>query len=326
MEGRLIARGLFSASQVFLFFALSFGQEEGFKLSDHPPDYIDVIYKGRIVARYMYAYDTSTPQRAHETYKPYLHVFDPKLGKPITKGPGGLYTHHRGIFIGWRKVQVEGKSYDLWSMSGGAQVHKRFLEKEATKDSATLVSVVLWIDRERKPLIREERKMTFRPLTDSGIVLIDLETKLEAARRDVYLGGDPEHAGCQYRPANEVVKSETTYVFPKEHADPRKDRDYPWVGETYTLWGKRYSVVHFNHPSNPKGTVYSAYRDYGRFGAFFTARLPLGTSLVLRYRFAVWEGEMPSAEKIQRLWDDFAARKKPSPVPKLTVKGGKSKR
>ena len=35
------------------------------------------------------------------TSKPFHHAFDPSGGNFITKGPGGLYTHHRGIFYGY---------------------------------------------------------------------------------------------------------------------------------------------------------------------------------------------------------------------------------
>src|SRR5262245_7250087 len=71
------------------------------ELQDHEGEYLEVLLKGKPVARYMYAYDKSTPKRLDETYKPYLHVFDADGKALITKGVGGEYTHHRGIFAGW---------------------------------------------------------------------------------------------------------------------------------------------------------------------------------------------------------------------------------
>jgi hypothetical protein len=41
-----------------------------------------------------------------------------------------------------------------------------------------------------------------------------------------------------------------------------------------------------DHPDNPGPNKYSAYRDYGRFGAFFTTEIPAGQTLELKYR--VW--------------------------------------
>jgi hypothetical protein len=61
-----------------------------------------------------------------------------------------------------------------------------------------------------------------------------------------------------------------------------------------------------NHPDNPKGTKYSAYRDYGRFGAFFTADIPKGESLTVRYRIVVMDGELPERAAIEKAWAKFA--------------------
>ena len=136
------------------------------------------------------------------------------------------------------------------------------------------------------------------------------------------LEADPEHGGVQYRPADMtegLAKKETVFVLPKERAKPHADVDYPWAGETYTLRGKRYSIVDLNHPDNPKGTKFSAYRDYGRFGAYFKAEIASGQSLTLKYRFLVAEGSMPEADAIQKCWDAFAGVNSPTPVPKTTV-------
>lgn len=290
---------------------------DGFSLRDEPGKHLDVLLDGRLVGRYMYAYDKSTPQALHETYKPYLHLFDPEGKAPITKGPGGSYTHHRGIFTGWNRISCNGKSYDRWHMKGGEQVHQKFVERKSDSAQALFVSLVYWNDDAGKPLIEEERTMAFRRAPAPAYLVVDFSTRLRAAAGDLVLDGDPEHAGVQFRPANEVDPKATVYVFPREGADPRKDLDYPWVGETFSLEGRQYSVVMLNHPSNPKSTRFSAYRDYGRFGAFFRAELKAGEVLALRYRFLVVAGEMPPAETIQSWSNEFTGEK--APVPRLTV-------
>lgn len=289
-----------------------------FDLQDAAGSHMDVLMDGKVAARYMYAHDTSSDERLLETYKPYLHVFNAEGTKPITKGAGGQFTHHRGIFIGWMKVTVDGKNYDRWHMKGGEIVHQKFLKQEGGKKSAMLVSETHWNDEAGAPLIREERIMEVRPGDDSSRLLIDCTFKLTALRGDTYLDGDPEHAGVQYRPADEVVCAETVYVFPKVDADPKKDRDYPWVGESYTLQGKRYSVVHMNHSDNPKDTIYSAYRDYGRFGAFFRETIKKDETLTVKYRFMITDGEMPTPASIQSVWDEFSGVSVPSAIPATT--------
>ncbi len=44
--------------------------------------------------------------------------------------------------------------------------------------------------------------------------------------------------------------------------------------------------------------IYSAYRDYGRFGAFFKKKIASGETLALRYRIWVVEGELPDREEL----------------------------
>jgi len=291
----------------------------GFTLKDDPGKALDVYLDGRLAARYMYAHDKSTPERLHETYKPYLHVFDAQGKIPITKGPGGQYTHHRGIFIGWNKILYQGKRYDRWHMKGGEIIHRDFLQKSSSPRKAVFTSLTHWNDEAGQALLHEERTMTFRRTPGSVRLMIDFQAKLKAPNGDVFLDGDPEHAGIQYRPADEVVRAETVYVFPRAKADPKQDLDYPWVGETYSLNGKRHSVVHMNHPANPSGTKYSAYRDYGRFGAFFTKEIKARETLTVQYRFLVADGEMPGTKLIQRHWDRYAGHRTASPVPKTTT-------
>jgi hypothetical protein len=293
--------------------------EDGFAFQDKSGEYLDVLQNGKLVARYMYAHDTSTPERREITYKPYLHVFDAEGKAPITKGPGGLYPHHRGIFIGWMKIGHNDKTYDRWHMKGGEIVHQKFTERKADRDHAVFTSLTHWNDGADKPILEEERTTTVRRGPGPFRLAIDFAAKLTAVNGDLTLDGDPEHSGVQFRPANEIATKETVYVFPREEAKPHKDLDYPWVGETFSLHDKRYSVVELNHPDNPKGTKWSAYRDYGRFGAFPKTEIKSGRPSVLKYRFLIGDGEMSPATEIQKAWDAFADAKTPTPTPKTTV-------
>lgn len=291
----------------------------GFSFNDDLGQHLDILLDGKIVARYMYAHDNSTPKLREETYKPYLHVFDAEGSRPITKGPGGLYPHHRGIFIGWNKMKFDGKTYDRWHMKGGEIVHQKFLAQKATADEAAFTSLANWNDAQGEPFLVEERTMTIRRGPAGGRLAIDFHTKLTARRGNVKLDGDPEHSGVQYRPANEVDVKQTVYVFPRENANSHKDRDYPWLGDTYVLSGKKYSIIDLNHPGNPKGTRFSAYRNYGRFGAFPVATVTKDKPLELNYRFLVFDGEMPAAASIQKWWDEYAGVANASPVPPMSI-------
>jgi len=264
-----------------------------FSVENHEGNHVDVLNNGVPIAQYRYAYQPETPESLHETYKPYLHIMNASGEQPITKGAGGQFTHHRGIFIGWSKIRHEGNTYDRWHMRGGEIVHQKFLELNADDDSAVVSSETAWHGADRKPILTEQRVMTFHPGSGSVRFVVDFESRLTPTGSGVVLDGDPEHAGVQFRPSNNVDRKKTVYHFPTDDADPKQDRDYPWVGETFTLDGEQHSIVHVNHPENPKDTRYSAYRDYGRFGAFFVKEIPEGETLTVRYRFLIIDGEMP---------------------------------
>jgi len=275
------------------------------EVKDTEGKHLDVLSDGKVVARYMYEHDSSTKERHHETYKPYLHVFDAEGKAPITKGAGGEFTHHRGIFIGWSKIEFNGKKYDRWHMSGGDIVHQKFTSKEVKEGAAVVTSVTHWMDEKGEAFLEEERTMTVTEGAHGGRAFIDFHSKLTPLRGDVFLKGDPEHAGIQYRPANEVNAKLTKYVFPEGVTKVNGVKDLPWVAENYTLNGKQYGVVHLNHATNPKGTVHSAYRDYGRFGAFFEKEIQQGESLTVNYGFLILDGELPQQGVIQKVWESW---------------------
>jgi hypothetical protein len=279
--------------------------------------HMDVTLDGKTAARYMFGFDTSTPERTEETYKPYLHVFDAAGGKPVTKGPGGQFPHHRGIFLGWNRITVDGRSYDRWHMRDGAQVHREFTETTADADGAVITSRIDWQGRgDEGPVLSEARTMRFSRGPTPTYLMVDIESTVTAVAGDTELGGDPEHAGLQFRPANEVDAKATRYLFPKPAADPHRDLDYDWVGQSFTVGDRTTRVIYLNHPDNPRDTRFSAYRDYGRFGGFFRAKLAKDESLTLRVRFLISEDAMPSAEWIQEQHNAFTG--KTLPVPETT--------
>ena len=172
----------------------------GFSLQDQPGKYLDVLLDGRLVARYMVAYDRSTPQRQEETYKPYLHVFDAEGKAPITKGPGGLYTHHRGIFIGWQQMLFQDKRYNLWEMGTAKSSIGKFSVQKAGPDQAIVVSLTDWNDHAGKPIIEERRTMTFHRGPAPFRLMIDFTATLAAPRGNVRSRPIPSTAACNTVP------------------------------------------------------------------------------------------------------------------------------
>jgi hypothetical protein len=284
--------------------------KEAFSWKDTPGKHLDLLFAARPVTRYMYACDRSDKNTRFNTGKCFHHVFNEAGTDTITKGTGGLYPHHRGIFIGFSRLAYDGnKRDDWWHVRRVMQVHQEHLEQVAGPVLAAGTTLIHWNDPADKPVVKERRRVVVYRQSRPTLLLLDFRSQLEPARGDIRLDGDPEHAGMQFRPHNDVDRKATKYLFPKKEitrGNVKKQRDLPWAAETIVLKGKKYSVQHMNHPDNPKGTVYSAYRDYGRFGAFFKKDVKQGEKLTVRYRIWVVPGEMPARERLQTNWQAFA--------------------
>ena len=294
---------------------------KNFSWKNEKGEYLDLLFDGRKVTRYMYSYDTSSPQRVFETYKPFLHVFDAQGQNLLTNGPDGehpylrdkiKYPHHRGLFIGWSRLECAGNTYSFWGMGGGvAQRHEKFLELIVGPVLARSKTLIHWNDKNGETIIAEQRQTTIFRQSEPTILLLEFRTELKAVKGDVFLNGDPEHAGFQYRAHNDVASGgkevKAVYLFHRDGIDPKKDKDLPWAAMSYGLNGKQYTVQYMNHPENPKPTIYSAYRDYGRFGAFFQQKINAGETLTLRYRIWVGQGETPQRQVLSSKYSAFVS-------------------
>jgi hypothetical protein len=274
------------------------------------------------VVRYMYAYDPSSKESLHDTYKVYHHVFGPGTGERITKGPGGEFTHHRGLYVAWNKTGYEGKSSDFWHCTNGDhQKHVRFVDRSANGERGAMTCEIHWADKDGKPVIVEHRTLTVSKLKlDEGFGwTIDFQSRLESQRGTITLDGDRQHAGFQFRADQPIsVSKGARYVrpagFPEQaeafQVDDRKDPEghinLNWLTMTYELNDKRYNIQYCEDPALPKPSRYSE-RPYGRFGAFFKTTLETDKPLVLRYRVYVTTGETPTREACQSRYEEFAA-------------------
>jgi hypothetical protein len=275
-----------------------------------PNEAVDVAQDGKVVARFMMAHDVSTPAKRLETYKPYLHVYDPSGTLRLTKGPGFEFTHHRGIMVGFMKITVDGKSYDRWHMKGGDQV------VTAVKPTADgFVAAIDWQGESAtaKPILTEERAFTFTKPGAPFYFGIELNSTLKPDHGEAKIDGDPEHAGAQFRPSEKIEGAKTTYVYPGKDVLIHKVKDLTWVAEVFTVEGKTFTALLLNHPSNPKETAFSAYRDYGRFGAFPKGVATPDSPFKLHYKWLLAEGDVRDAAVFQQAYNAFAGTNEPTP-------------
>lgn len=304
-----------STALLFLTLALNCA---AFDITVADKDHVDVANDGKVVAKFMIANDLSTPERHHDTYKPYLHVFSSDGATRLTKGPGFQFTHHRGIFLGFSKIAYNGKSYDRWHMKGGDQV----VTKVSPGDNS-FTAAIDWQGDTKEPFLTEERKFTFTAAAKPFFLGIDMTSAIKIVSGEAEISGDPEHAGAQFRPSELVDTQTTTYILPGENIDAHKVKDLPWAAEVFTVEGRTFTVVILNHPDNPKDTAVSAYRDYGRFGMFPKGKATAEAPFKLRYQWLVAEGDVRDAAVFQQAWNAFAGKNDPTPA--VTIKDSERK-
>lgn len=288
----------------------------------------DLCFGERSVIRYMYTpFDGTDKDTIDITRKPYYHVFDPDGSRVITKGEGGLYPHHRGIFYGHNRVKVAGqdKPLDTWSAADAHQLHTRFVREYAGPVFGGHVVTVDWIDRQGKAFATETRTIhVFR--SPRGQTLIQFDTTIMTDDGSVTLeSSNNHHGGVQFRPSQVVAenKKDTRFLRPGRWTTMPADKaidieqhpdfkDLPWDAIQYKLGDRAYTVVDLCNPKNPRNAEMSE-RDYGRFGEYSTWQLTKDKPLALTYRFWV-----TATHDVKPAQVDLKARDFASP-PKVTV-------
>jgi len=279
--------------------------------------YAELVAGERPVLRYMCA--PLDPKKREQTYKVFHHLYDPTGQQLVTKGPGGRFTHHRGLFYGFNRVSYgDGKhNVDVWHCSRDAhQSHDGFLAEEAGPVLGRHLLAVGWHGDEGKTFAEETRELTAY-LVPQG-QLIEFASRLQTKVGPIKLDGDPQHAGFHFRASNEVADStakQTYYLRPDGKGalgatrnwsagsrDP-KTVNLPWNAMSFVLGDQRYTAVYLDHPANPKEARYSE-RDYGRFGSYFEYTVEENRPLEVKYRVVLRQGEL-TVEEAQQLHTDF---------------------
>lgn len=281
--------------------------------------HVDQLPLLRLIAK---PYDPTTPETRDETYKVFHHLWLPGLADPITKGTGGLFPHHRGLFLGWNRIGVTQNGItaevDTWHAKQAHQELTRESVREAGPVYGRQVLVVDWINEATappQPFIRETRELIVFPLGDQR--LVQFSARLVSLAGEITLAGDPQHAGFQFRAAQQVAeltKEQTYYLRPDGIDQPGSFRNWPdqashvnlpFHAMSFVLDGQRLTCARLEHSSNPGETRFSE-RDYGRFGSYFEHRLTTDQPLEIRYQLRILPGET-DLKTLEAWQQDFAS-------------------
>ena len=297
---------IFTLTLILNCFLIASAEKTNFSWHTTEDKYTDLLHGKKKIARYVH--ERMIPEDRERTYKPFHHIYDRNGKSFITKGPGGKFSHHRGIFFGFSKCSVldgQGKkvSVDTWHCKRGHQVHEKFLEITANDKMASHTSEISWKVDDGTIFAKEKRTLTFSFENDMSLI-IDFKSTIETDQNQITLDGDPQHAGFQFRASNEVFEKtskKTFYVRPVDGKDDMgKTKNWPqnkemtnleWKGQSVVLGDDRYFTLYLDHPNNPKPSYYSE-RDYGRFGSYFKTQVSPDTPLQVNYRLHLSPSEL----------------------------------
>ena len=284
------------------------------KNEDLPGQNVTVANGGKIVARLIYGEGQQMP---------YLALYDEK-GRRVTNAgidrdgkEVGSEPHHRGIFLGWQKIQSSLGVANLWSMREGTRMQLVSIEKmDATETAAAIVARIEWRAGNKDAsgsdlLITETRRMVISQPDSLRRTQVDLAIRLEAAR-ELTLDGNVQHAGVHFRAAHPVAKepAKTSYLWspdvPGANGTVVSDR-LQWGEFVFPLEERWYRAAQFNAPANPVQEF--SKREYGRFGYFFKKTIARGEALSLVYRFLLESIPAPAQNPKRSAAELAAARR-----------------
>lgn len=286
-----------------------------FHWEDTAGKHADLMFGDRPVLRYMYeGLDASTKDRRAETMKVYHHLFDPTGKRLVTKGPGGLFPHHRGIYFGFNKISYGKQSADTWHCNNGeSQQHQSFEAAETGPLLGRHRLRIGWHGKDGQVFATETRELTAYNVP--GGTLVEFASRLESNVGEIKLAGDPQHAGVQFRATQEVPDKTaklTYYVRPDGVGKPGQFRNWPgdkghanlpWLALSFVVGEDRYTCCYLDRPENPKESRFSE-RDYGRFGSYFETSIDTDRPLEVNYRYWFQAGEM-DVEQVQAESEKF---------------------
>jgi hypothetical protein len=252
----------------------------------------------RVVAEIVAGFDA---QHFDDTCKVWHRVYAPD-GRLLSKGLGGDYPHHRGLFLGWNAVRAGGERFDFWHCSHGESEQLVALSNSTGCQDATIE----WRTGRGDVLLREHRRLA-ASAAGPDLVLLD-ETSQLTACTTLRLDGDPQHAGCQFRALQQFAEpgaAPVRYLRPAGAKGGADDiwTDCAWIAAVLPFADRPVTIVRIEASTNPAPTRWST-RSYGRFGAMCTAELAADGVLRLGYRWAIALGELDVAT-CERLAHDY---------------------
>ncbi len=324
---------------------------KGFSIVEQPEDKeVKIYYNGNLLTAYCY-YDSIKKSFLFPVRT--LDGITVTRGYPLKPTPGERtdHPHHTGVWMNYESVN----GFDFWNNSTsipfekrngyGTIRHNKILDKQASKDKATLVVTADWYRPDGQILIKE--KTIYEFIVKDNIFFIDRVSELTATEEQVVFK-DIKDGFFAIRVARELeMPSTQTDIFLDAYGNktavPKMDNEgvtgmyyssegikgdsvwsskARWVMLQGQKQGKEIIIGIFDHPSNIGYPAYWHARGYGLFAVnplgrkiFSNGKEELNFSLkpnssaTFRYRMMIASGSKFSDKEMNKLAEQFAKSK-----------------
>jgi hypothetical protein len=213
-----------------------------------------------------------------ETPKPYLHPLRAASGTVVTRlypmeivaGESRDHPHHRGLTFSHGAVN----GFNFWAneenqkaANTGRIVLEKLLSAAGGAQTGTIHAIFNWLDPAGKPILREDRTMTF--LGDADNREIDFEFVLTAV--DEVKFEDTKEGTFAIRLADALSEQKgggkMTNAAGATGMQAVWGKPSPWVDYTGQVKGEKLGVKILDNPANPRYPTTWQARDYGLFAA-----------------------------------------------------------
>ena len=277
---------------------------------------------GKPLARYAYV---SVP------YKPYIDELRTPSGKNILRDAPLDHIHHHAMMYAirvndcnfWEEFnedfgkQVTKQCRKIAAPSARPSLRAPRLRRTAAVFGDAVVSEIDWNAPGPKTLLKERRNI--RVGRGNDVTLLDWQSTFKSIG-DTVLGGTGHYYGLGIRFLEEMDKGgrffNSTGNTDKETVNGDEGlTPCRWMAYTAKLKGEPITIAVFDHPSNPEPMSAFTMGDAGGAFAYISATMNMhrkqihlqdGQTFAVKYRVAVWDGEVPP-ETVEKRYQEFIA-------------------
>ncbi len=270
---------------------------------------IDVMIDGKLFTSYKYDPTKLTKPVLFPVISPSGIEVNRSFPFKEVEGESKDHPHHTGIFFTYDEVNDNG----FWNNTTfPPQIKHIETTKMTNGDTGTLSTVMNWVDKNEKPLLKEERTMEFIPGKNS--TTIDFTMTLTALDEKVVFK-DTKEGMFAIRVAHWLKeKDNENSKYRSSNGDETEKNIWGKRAKWVTLEGKKdgktIGIAILNHPESINYPTYWHARAYGLFAANplgqsvfqkgrgeetpeeFNLTLEPGKSALFKFRVIIYEGPM----------------------------------